>query len=114
MDEHITRTSLVRLVEAHKRSVLRILELKESSEREEVGALDAIVARASETATRQRLLEWEAPTTALAIEKLVHLLAHVLAGQLEFDDRSLDLIRREVARIANPPAKVSTGRTHDE
>lgn len=114
MDEHITRTPLAGLVQAHKRSVLRVLELKESSEREELGALDAIVARAAETATRKRLLEWEAPTAALAIEKLIHLLAHVLAAQLEFDDRSLDLIRLEVARIANPSAKVSIGRTHEE
>ncbi|WP_141105550.1 MULTISPECIES: hypothetical protein [unclassified Rhizobium] len=54
---------------------------------------------ASEVATRNDLVDWEAPTATLAVEKLLHLLAHVLAGQIALDEQALAKIRAQSRRF---------------
>ncbi|WP_431323406.1 hypothetical protein [Rhizobium sp. YTU87027] len=91
------RTELLRRVRAHERSLSMMIEMNRASVN--VTRLELNKVLASEAATRDDLIDWEAPTATLAVEKLLHLLAHVLVGQIAFDDEALAKIKAQGRRF---------------
>jgi len=93
------RTELMRRVQEHERSLSRVIEMKGRATGGNAMRLELNAVLASEAAARNDLIDWEAPTTTLAIEKLLHLLAHVLAGQIAFDEDALAKIKAQSRRF---------------
>ena len=52
-----------------------------------------------EEATRRELIDWEPPTPELALEKMLCLLAHVLAGKVAFDEQALSTLRAQIGQL---------------
>ena len=97
MEDDKTVAELLRRVKAHEQSTLKVIGSKKRSmgaNRDDLGA-----ALADEQATRKELITWQAPNASIAMRKLLHLLAHVLAAELAFDDQSLAEIEAEAKRL---------------
>lgn len=104
MGDGQTDPGLAELVDAHRRATVRIIHLNDRSTCGSCTVPDVALAFQNEISARNRLLSWHAPSARLAIDKLCHLLSHVMAGNLEFDDESLACIRQEVARFRTSPS----------
>lgn len=93
------RAELLKRIRAHERSLSMVIEMKGrvTGGNSTRLAIDEVLA--SEAATRDDLIDWEAPTVTLAVEKLLHLLAHVLAGQIALDEEALAKIRAQSRRL---------------
>lgn len=105
MGDGQTDLGMAGLVAAHRRATVRIIRLSNRSTCGTCTVSDTLLAIQDEIRARNRLLAWHAPTTRLAIDKLCHLLSHVIAGNLEFDHQSLACIREEVARFRTSPSQ---------
>ena len=99
MDEEETRAELQRLVHRHKVSAAHLTNAKQRTNRGETAGFELILAVTAEASARKALLDWKAPTPKFAIEKLLHLLAHVIINDLPFDDLSLEAIQEELYRL---------------
>lgn len=95
------KAELMRRVHAHEHALSNLIDMRKRLRCGCVGIEELEEVVAAEVATRNTLIEWEAPTASLAIEKLLHLLVHVLAAELAFDEASLVKIRAQVQGICN-------------
>ncbi|EPE97048.1 hypothetical protein [Rhizobium grahamii] len=88
---------MLRRAKAHEQSTIQVIGSKKRS----IGAnrSDLEAALADEQTTRKELISWQAPNASIAVRKLLHLLAHVLAAELAFDDQSLAEIEAEAKRL---------------
>ena len=89
------RAELLRRIRAHERSLLLMIEMNGGFAGSNATRFERDEALASEAATRNHLIDWEAPTAPLAVEKLLHLLAHVLVGKIAFDEEALAKIQAQ-------------------
>ena len=105
MTDGQTDPGLAELVDAHRRATVRIIHLNKRTTCGSCTVSDVALAFQNEISARNRLLSWHAPTARTAIDKLCHLLSHVMAGNLEFDHQSLACIRDEVARLRTSPSQ---------
>ncbi|MDR7145133.1 hypothetical protein [Rhizobium sp. BE258] len=99
------KAELLRLAQAHERSLSRVIDVRD---RVRLGtatdtALEPLLA--DEAKKRAEFIYWEPPSASLAVDKLLRLLAHCLAGGLAFDDAELFGIRNQVQRLrsSTPP-----------
>jgi hypothetical protein len=99
MDDDNIRADLLRLINAHKRSVSHLVSIREQSDQGQPVAYALLVAVAAEAAARTSLLDWVPPARRFAIEKFTHLLIHAMVGDLGFDELSLAAIVDELQRF---------------
>ncbi|MCS3743635.1 hypothetical protein [Rhizobium sp. BK661] len=99
MEDENMETEMVRRVMAHARSTIQVIDSKKRLSRCDGALLSFPAALADEQTTRKELISWQAPTAPLAVRKLLHLLAHVLAAELSFDEQSLAEIAAETRRL---------------
>lgn len=99
MEDENMETEMVRRVMAHARSTIQVIDSKKRLSRCDEALLSFPAALADEQTTRKELISWQAPTAPLAVRKLLHLLAHVLAAELSFDEQSLAEITAETRRL---------------
>lgn len=98
-EEDEASAKLARLADAHIRSALHLTAVKSRWETGEAASIDFNQAIAAEASARESLIAWSAPDASLLMDKLLHLLVHVVEGDLAFDELSLARITTEVGRF---------------
>jgi len=106
MDDDSVMAEMLQHVKAHELSTVRVIRSKMRRSPYHDADHTVSTAFADEQVTRKDLIGWQAPTAPLAVKKLLHLLAHVLAAKLAFDEESLAEIEAESRRLA-PDSRTS-------
>lgn len=110
MTTFTTDDDLRGLIEDHRRRVADLLDAKSRAENGEPIGTTLSLAAERERATRWALLQHRSADAATAMARLLHLLASALAGQLQFSDEELALLRRSSGEAGDEASEVETHR----